>query len=282
MKQENIQWHPAFVGAIQLELAEYRDSLEFIPEFQLTMEPLRIDCVVIKKPKGLVIKKNIAAMFREVNILEYKSPDRNVSVADFYKVYAYACLYSYINKCPITGITITFVASRLPKKLFGHLKNDRGYAVEETGHGIYTVKGDIIPVQVIDSRKLSAGENLWLKGLRKRLGPVELLQLGDAGVKEDDALVNPYFHAIVHANPNAIEEAKKMSSSAKTLDEVLERTGLIAEWESRGEVRGEERKSLKIAQNMIESGFPPETVISMTELEPEKVKRLYGDMIKPK
>ena len=240
--------------------------------------PLRIDCVVIKKPKSLVIKKNIAAIFREVNLLEYKSPDDYVSVWDFYKVYGYACLYACIKKCPITSITITFVLGRYPKKLFGHLKNDRGYAVEETGHGIYTVTGDIIPVQVIDSRKLPASENLWLKSLRKRLGPVELLQLGDAGVKENDALVNPYFHAIALANPDAIEEAKKMSSSAKTLDEVLERTGLIAEWES----RGEERKSLKIARNMINSGFPLETVVSMTELEYEKVKALFEETLKPK
>ena len=274
MKQENIQWHPAFVGAIQLELAEYRDSIEFIPEFQLTTEPLRIDCVVIKKPKGLVIKKNIAAMFREVNLLEYKSPGHNVSIADFYKVYAYACLYAGLKKTPITSLTMTFIESRFPRELFIHLKNCRGYLVEETGQGIYTVKGDILPIQVIDSRKLPANENLWLKSLRKCLGPLELLQLSDAGFKEDEALVNPYFHAIVHANPNAIEEAKKMSSAAKTLDEVLERTGLIAEWE--------ERQSLKIARNMVNSGFPIETVISMTELEPEKVKALFEDKLKPK
>ena len=40
----------------------------------------------------MVIKKNIAAIFREINLLEYKSPDDCVSPADFYKVYGYACL----------------------------------------------------------------------------------------------------------------------------------------------------------------------------------------------
>jgi len=91
--EERIPWHPAFVEALQMELREYQDILEFHPECQLSSEPLRIDCVVIKKAKNVVIKKNIAVIFREWNLLEYKSPDKHLSIADFYKVYAYACLY---------------------------------------------------------------------------------------------------------------------------------------------------------------------------------------------
>ena len=60
-----IPWHSAFVEALQLELEAYQDALEFFPEYQLTAEPLRIDCVVIKKAKDAVITKNIAAIFRE-------------------------------------------------------------------------------------------------------------------------------------------------------------------------------------------------------------------------
>ena len=71
--EDRISWHPAFVEAMKLELEDYLDSLEFYPEFQLTTEPLRIDCVVIKKRAGMVIRKNIASIFREVNFLEYKS-----------------------------------------------------------------------------------------------------------------------------------------------------------------------------------------------------------------
>ena len=37
-----IPWHPAFVEAIQLELQDYADFLEFKTEFQLTSEPLKI------------------------------------------------------------------------------------------------------------------------------------------------------------------------------------------------------------------------------------------------
>ena len=66
-----ILWHSAFIDALKMELEAYRDALEFYPEYQLSAEPLRIDCIVIKKVKEIAIKKNIGAIFREVNLLEY-------------------------------------------------------------------------------------------------------------------------------------------------------------------------------------------------------------------
>jgi len=54
----HIAWHPAFVVALQQELECYGDSLEFFAEYQLSAEPLRIDCLVIKKVRDVVIKKN--------------------------------------------------------------------------------------------------------------------------------------------------------------------------------------------------------------------------------
>jgi len=89
-----IPWHPAFVEALQLELEDYKDVLEFHSELQLTTEPLRIDCVVIKKTKEVKIEK--------------------------------------------------------------------------TNPGVYTVNGDILPIQIIDNRQLSAENNVWLKNLSNK------------------------------------------------------------------------------------------------------------------
>jgi hypothetical protein len=278
--ESQIAWHPAFVEAIQLELETYKDSLEFHPEYQLTSEPLRIDCVVIKKTKDIAIKKNIAAIFRKVNLLEYKSPDDYVSVADFYKVYGYACLYASFEKTLITDLTMTFVESHHPKKLLEHLKNIRGYEVEETRQGIYTVNGDILPIQLIDSRQLSANENLWLKGLSNRLDPFTIIKISEKARRQDKtARIQAYMNAIAKANARAILEAMTMSDEAITLDEVFEKTGLAAKWETRGEAIGEARgrqsEALDIAKNMINSGFSPEMIAAMTKLDPEKVKELY-------
>jgi len=244
-KSSHIPWHPAFVEALQLELGAYKDCLEFFPEYQLTSEPLRIDCVVVKKVKDVVIKKNIAAIFREGNLIEYKSPYDYVSVADFYKVYGYACLYASIEKVPITSLTISFVESRYPGKLLKHLKDVRKYTVEEKSAGIYTVSGDIIPIQAIDSRRLSVDENLWLKGLSNKLDhpTVDRLEAGVAG-EGKNARVTAYVNAITHANPKIMQEAIKMGSKL-TFEKVLEDAGWIAEWEARGEIKGEAKEREK-------------------------------------
>ncbi|MCL2043148.1 MAG: hypothetical protein FWG89_03315 [Treponema sp.] len=270
-KQERIPWHPAFVEALQMELEAYRDILEFIPECQLTSEPLRIDCVVIKKAKNVVIKKNIAAIFREANLLEYKSPSDYISVADFYKVYGYACLYASLKKNPVTGLTVSFVQSRYPAKLLKHLKEVRGYKVEKTGPGIYTVSGDILPIQIIDNRKLLAKDNIWLKSLYNRLDLNVFRQISaEAASKDKDARIQAYLNAVYMTNSRVIQEEIQMGKAKLTLAKVLEDAGMTAEWEA----RGEERKAFDIARNLLNLGFPPETVVSATGLDLDKVQSL--------
>ena len=267
-KISHIAWHPAFVEAIQLELEVYKNFLEFRTEYQLTTEPLRIDCIIIKKASDIEIEKNIAVIFRDVNLLEYKSPDDYVSVTDFYKVYGYACLFSSMENVPITKITISFIESRYPKGLLEHLKNIRGYKVEKTSPGIYTVNGDILPIQVIDSRQLSADENLWLKYLSNRLDPFAVIKISkEARRLGKVSRIQAYIDAITKANIMVIKEAITMSDETLTLDQVFIETGLAARWE--------ERKALDIAQNMINLGLPIETVVSATKLDLEKVKSLY-------
>ena len=196
-----IPWHPAFVEALQLELEAYKDVLEFHPELQLTTEPLRIDCVVIKKKKEVKIEKNIGVIFRTWNLIEYKSPDDYVSVDDFYKVYGYACIYAYLNKTLITDLTITFVESHYPEKLINHLKNVRGYTVAKTSAGLYTVIGDILPIQIIDNRKLSAEDNVWLKNLTNSLNRSDVEQISLKIAQQGKAArINAYAYAIVYAN----------------------------------------------------------------------------------
>ena len=275
-EKQNIHWHPAFVQALQKELEAYKDALEFYPEFQLTTEPLRIDCVVIKKKKNVEIRKNIAAIFRTWNLLEYKSPDDYVSVDDFYKVYGYACLYAYLKKVPITELTVTFIESHYPEKMIDHLKNVRGYTVEETGHGIYNIVGDILPIQIIDNRQLSAEENLWLKNLSNRLGVTELSRMYVEIIRLGKAVqIAAYVDTVMRANAGTLMEVIKMSDASITLEQVFEEVGWAAKWEARGEARGEGKKALKIAKNMINQGYSFEEVVSTTQLDPEKVKALY-------
>ena len=53
-----MQW-TAFFEALQMELEEYSHDLQFISEYQLSTEPLRIDVVIRKKSRDVSIKKTL-------------------------------------------------------------------------------------------------------------------------------------------------------------------------------------------------------------------------------
>ena len=67
---ETTHWHTAFFEAIQMELDEYSQDLQFTSEYPLNTKPLQIDVVIIKKSRDVVIEKNIASIFRKENIVE--------------------------------------------------------------------------------------------------------------------------------------------------------------------------------------------------------------------
>ena len=270
---ERLAWHPAFFDAVKMELDAYSNGLQFIAEYQLTTEPLKIDVVIIKKSRDIPIEKNIAAIFRKENIVEYKSPDDYISVDDFYKVYSYACIYKVLNKLDIRDLTLTFAGSRYPRELLSHLQEIRGYTVEEKWPGIYTIKGDILHIQVINSRKLSAEENLWLRDLDNQLEVPDIqrvaAEIGRLG-KAKAAQIKAYLNVIMKANRKSLREALKMSDTTLTLDEIFEEAGLVAKWEA----KAEERKAIEIAKNMLKEGFSYEQTAKLSELDIAKVRAM--------
>lgn len=86
-KDSMIQWHPAFDAALQIELSDEAEYLEFEPEHLVSKKPMQID-VLVKNNKRIKIKKNIGRIFRQYNIIEYKSPedklkkDRGITVRE--------------------------------------------------------------------------------------------------------------------------------------------------------------------------------------------------------
>ena len=243
-KPDDILWHPAFCNAIRLELEKYEKDLSFVFEHPLSTGPLKIDVLIIKKAKGVRIEKNIAEIFRGVNIVEYKSPNDHLSVRDFLKVYAYACLYASTEKeADITDMTLTFVESRQPRDLLEHLRKERGCTVEKKRPGVYIVSGDPLPMQIIDNRELSDEENLWLKGLNNTLdrqGWRKILA-GIAQMGKKSGFMGTYLDAIVRANRESLREAYEMSEDTLALDRMFEEIGLAAKWEARCEARGENK-----------------------------------------
>ncbi|MDR0785079.1 MAG: hypothetical protein LBE74_04245 [Treponema sp.] len=253
--EERIAWHPAFFEAIRLELEEYEHILEFYPEHQLTKEPLRLDVLVIKKAVDMAIEKNIAHIFRKDNIVEYKSPEDYLSVYDFYKVYGYACFYAADRRLAMTDLSITFVETRRPREVIKHLEQERGYRVRERESGIYEVEGDIIPIQIIESKRLSGAENIWFKNLTNEIDEADASAVYRASVgRGKENIPRAYLDVIFRANPKIMREVEVMSR--ETLNEVLGELGFIAEWEARGEAR---------MLALLKSGKSAEEILQMYE-----------------
>ena len=169
---EKIQWHPAFDAALQIEFGDEAKYLEFDPEHLISKKPMQID-VLVKNEKHVKLRKNIGRIFRQYNIIEYKSPEDDLDIDDFYKTYAYACLYKSdtetVDLIPADELTITFVCYHYPRNMLRKLEQDRKFSVEQQDSGIYYLIGDAIPIQLVIVPKLSKEHNYWLNNLRNDL-----------------------------------------------------------------------------------------------------------------
>ena len=245
-KEKLLQWHPAFFASIQIELAEEADKLTFEREHPLATKPMLIDVVIIKKNTQDRIRKNIGRIFRQHNIVEYKSPEDYLSIDDFYKVYGYTCFYKSSakkqNSIPAEELTITFVCKTYPREVMKHLESKRGLSVYEADKGIYYLEGDIFPIQLIVTSRLSPENNLWLNSLTNDLKGVSIIEKisNEYRKHKRDELYKSVMNIIVRANNEQFKEATNMCEALLELfkDEVDKETEK-ARIEARNEGRSE-------------------------------------------
>ncbi|MDR0842574.1 MAG: 3-isopropylmalate dehydrogenase [Acidobacteriota bacterium] len=264
-------WHPAFYESALVTFDEYKGELIFESEHQLVSGPLEIDMLIIKKKHDVPIRKAIAEIFRKHNIIEYKSPDVSLSVDDFYKAYAYVCLYKTLERVEITDLTLSFVLTAYPRKLTRHLEQTRGYTVVERHPGIYDVKGDILPMQIIESKRLEGDENFWLRNLGAKLSVDRLNDIfrmrGEKGAGYN---LNAYMFAVMNANAATMEANMRVSP---TLMRVIEKSGLGAKLRAAGEIA----KAQAIARNALKMNMPPDDISTLTGMSTREIKRLRKD-----
>jgi hypothetical protein len=287
MGEKWTNWHNAVLGAIQLEFLDYLDDLEFTSEYQLTFAPLKIDVLIIKKTRDIVIDKNIGRIFRNANIIEYKSPKDDFTVANFGKAMTYCYGYTSKKEYPITDITLSIIVSMEPKTVFEHIKDVYGWEIEEVSLGLYIVSGVgmAFPIQFIETKKLSTAENLWLKALRDKVPRESLAKVLEESKKLeniDKETLAAYIYVLAGANEKTIEELIKMGNTA--FDDLMERTGYKAKWEQRA--REQERQQWEQANQQWQSKYT-ETQRQLEEAQTMKrvglailslVKSFYDDV----
>ncbi len=264
MDRELRQWHPAYQAAIQIELENDRDALSFAEEYPLSKKPLQIDTLIVRKDRERQLKASIGRLFREHNIIEYKSPEDYFSVNDFYKLVGYAGLYqseSRVLEVPPEEITLTVVTNHYPVKLLRHLKEYFHSEVESPYPGIYYVTELMFPLQIVVLHQLRTDEYKWLSRLRGGLdvkADIEPLTREYRG-KEKDPLYSSVMEMIVKANWERCEKEKGrimcnalMELFADTLEEkTKEATKQALE---QGMQKGLERGSGRVNRLTVELG----------------------------
>ena len=223
MEKTKLQWHPAFGAALRITLQDEMQYLEMHEEYLLSKKPLQMDILIIKKLRDVQIKKTIGRIFRKHNIIEYKSPDDGLSVNDFYKVYGYACIYQSntdrIKEIDPEDMTLTFVCSHYPREFLKHLERVRGMCTEYQGGGIYYLRGDPIPMQLLITPRMSDEENYWIQSMRTDLRAGEeirkLMREYEKHRKSKD--YTAVMNLITRANWEQMEVEKKMCDALNEL-----------------------------------------------------------------
>jgi len=276
-----VYWHEAHHEALQLELYEFRDVLEFIEEYELSKEALRMDTLIIKKLKDVHITKNIGEIFRKYNIVEYKSEKDNFTFWDYQKVLGYAYIFSAFEMVRIEDMTITISLTIYPRELFKILKNDYGFKIRDVGKGIYYVEGAVLPIQVLESKKLHEEENLLLRSLRSNLSSGDMLKVFDVfkhQYKVDDR--NVYLDRLSKANHDKFKEVFHVfpeSMKAITMD-ALNNSGWFNVWLERRVDEKLDFKMTEVARGMLLSGDSPEKVVNITKLSLDDVQSLVYEL----
>ena len=276
---DKIQWHPAFDAALQIELEAEAEYLEFEPEHLLSKKPMQID-VLVKNEKDVKIQKNIGRIFRQYNIIEYKSPDDRLNIDDFYKTYGYACLYKSetgaIDEIPATELPITFVCYNYPLKMLQRLEHDKKLIIENIENGIYYLIGDSIPIQLIIIPKLSKENNYWLNNLRNDLksgGEIRNF-IEQYGKKKNSKLYQALADTIMRANWKELKEERKMCEALRELfaDDLREsREEGVLEGRNAGKIEGKIEQVIKKYQK----GCTVDEAADMLEESPNLIRQIY-------
>lgn len=262
MDELKIQWHSAFCSVMELILERDREHLEFIREYNLNTKPLEVDLMIIKKPAGYMVSDEIGRIFKEHNIIEYKSPEDKMNIDTFYKVNAYACLYKAsgrrVNEIKSDNVTITLIRESKPEKLLRELEKE-GFIIRNPYKGIYyTGSKTYFSTQIVVSKELEGEQHIWLQALTKNQDQENagnlIRQAQSCKTLGDQRLADAVLAVSVKANHALFGNVKEDADMFEVLKELMadeikaEFNAGIAMGEKRGEEIGKKRGEEKGAE----------------------------------
>ena len=274
------KWHPAFCAAAELELRDNREDLSFNREYNLSKEPLQIDLLVIKKPPHVKIKNEIGHLFRQHNVIEYKSPKDSLNIDDFYKTLAYAFLYKSLAKevdgIPVSQLTLSLVRQGYPREMVKKLEAE-GMQIQRQYPGIYYVEGAPIPAQIIATNELDAENHRSLRVLTSKLSEADAREfLAEAkryANKGDINNINAVLKVSSDANYAVYDALMRRDVKMTDAWKLLMKDDL-AEAEARGESRGVEMGKKEMVVSLLKANQTVDFVAKVAKMTAAQVREI--------
>jgi len=288
-KDKKVQWHPAFYGAMHLELRENKEDLEFTEEVILNTLPLRVDMLVVKKKYPCEIHNEIGRIFGKYNLIEYKSPNDSLNYDVFLKGVAYAYLYksneTHVDEILLDEVTLTFVRERKPVKLLKKLQKEKFY-IEEKWPGIYyIIKERHIRIQIVVSRELSWENHVWLNSLSNTVNvqqAIELIETTEQLEKMDDKnYAESLWDVVESMNKETIQRVREDNSMAcRVLTEIMQPKidEAFNNGFNNGFSNGSLDKGISIFKNMIKEGISRELAQKCAEISDELAEKALSEI----
>ncbi len=229
LSAKKVQWHPAFCSAMHLEFRDNKNELVFENEHNLSTKPLEIDLLIIKKEPNVKIHNEIGKYFKTHNIIEYKSPEDELSIDVFYKGLSYACLYKSLGKTvdsiKASDITLTFMRCVKPVKLIEDL-GFQGFPCEEEAKGIYVVKSALpFEIRIIVTSMINPKSHIWLTALTNNLPEEQAKELVEASNalkdKDDCEHADSVMQVAVSGNKGVFKKVKEEQNMCEALKELM-------------------------------------------------------------
>lgn len=245
----NVQCHPGFYSAAELEFLSNKSDLEFQREFNLSKEPIRMDLLIIKKLTDVRIENELGHIFKRFNVVEYKNPDDAFSIDDYFKTTGYACLYKglgeTVDQILADELTISIFRESYPREMFKSMKN-LGLEIKERYPGIYYISGKqaLFDTQVVVTKRLVGETHRTLRVLSKHVKEEDIrrfveeaAQMSEPGDRNN---VDAVLQVSVSANKEIYEAIRRCDKvMCEALRELMKEDFEKQERETRQETKQE-------------------------------------------
>lgn len=267
-------WHSWFYSLLLIEFHDY-PSVKVDREVVLGSQPPRADFVVVKEEDIVDLGLGIFRDFRKQNIIEFKSPDDELTESVLWKALGYADFYVSLNDIPAEDITITIFRGARPNALFKRLEGN----IEKTDiNGVYKLKNwrGSFPIQFVVTTELEGEEYAGFRAISKKpdLSDIEQIMLKVKSEKDERVRgwYRDYLDLFSRLDSEMLEEAKRRDPDmAKDYREIF---GFDKELQD--ERNAEQRERIEI---MLRDGKSAEAIADFCKYPISLVKEVEQNML---